>query len=418
VRRVAGTADVESPLGLGAADPDRSERPDRRCFSDLSNSPTQKAVMQPLSGIRILDFSTLLPGPMATLLLAEAGAEVIKIERPGRGDEMRSYQPKLGDDSINFAMLNRGKRSVAIDLKAPGAVERLRPLIEQADVVVEQFRPGVMDRLGLGYEALSAINPGIIYCAITGWGQTGPKADVAAHDLNYVAESGMLSLAAGADGAPVVPAALVADIAGGTYPAVFNILLALRQRDRTGKGCKLDVAMADSLFVFLYWAMGNGLAAGVWPKPGGDLVSGGSPRYNVYRTADDRFLAAAPLEQKFWETFTELIGLDAKYRDDSRDVAATHAEVARIVASRDAAHWDRVFAGKDVCCSIMRTMQEALADPHFAARGIFGRTLLAGGKRMPALPVPVADAFRGDAMEAGYPALGEGNAILDAGKKA
>ena len=139
---------------------------------------------RPLHGIHVLDFSTLLPGPLATLLLAEAGAEVIKIERPGRGDEMRSYTPKFGADSVNFALLNRGKRSVAIDLKESGAVARLRPLVEITDVVVEQFRPGVMDRLGLGYEALRAINRGIIYCAITGYGQTGPKADIAAHDLN------------------------------------------------------------------------------------------------------------------------------------------------------------------------------------------------------------------------------------------
>jgi crotonobetainyl-CoA:carnitine CoA-transferase CaiB-like acyl-CoA transferase len=143
---------------------------------------------QPLAGVRVLDFSTLLPGPMATLLLAEAGAEVIKIERPGRGDEMRAYTPKLGPDSVNFALLNRGKRSLAIDLKAPGAVARLKPLIESADVVIEQFRPGVMDRLGLGYDAMRTINPRIIYCAITGYGQSGARADVAAHDLNYVSE--------------------------------------------------------------------------------------------------------------------------------------------------------------------------------------------------------------------------------------
>ena len=203
---------------------------------------------QPLAGVRVLDFSTLLPGPMATLLLAEAGAEVIKIERPGRGDEMRSYVPKFGTDSINFALLNRGKRSLAIDLKAPDAVARLRPLIESADVVVEQFRPGVMDRLGLGYDAMRALNPRIVYCAITGYGQYGPRADVAAHDLNYVSDSGMLALTAGADGAPVLPPALIADIAGGTYPAVLNILLALRERDQTGLGRKLDVAMADNLF--------------------------------------------------------------------------------------------------------------------------------------------------------------------------
>lgn len=363
--------------------------------------------MQPLAGVRVLDFSTLLPGPLATLLLAEAGAEVIKIERPGRGDEMRSYVPKFGPDSVNFAMLNRGKRSLAIDLKAPRAVERLRPLIESADIVVEQFRPGVMDRLGLGYEALKTINPRIVYCAITGWGQTGPKADTAAHDLNYVAEAGMLGLAAGSDGAPVVPAALVADIAGGTYPAVINILLALRERDRTGVGCKLDVAMADNLFSFLYWAIGNGIASNQWPAPGGDLVTGGSPRYNVYRTADGRYLAAAPLEQKFWETFCTLIELDAAYRQDAGQEQAVRAEVARIVASRDAAHWQRTFAGHDVCCSIVATMQEALADPHFAARNVFARTLSVDGRSIPALPVPVADRFRGNVVDAGYPRLGE-----------
>src|SRR6059058_6089906 len=172
--------------------------------------------MQPLNGIRVLDFSTLLPGPLATLILTEAGAEVIKIERPGRGDEMRSYSPKFGSDSVNFALLNRGKRSVAIDLKARGALDALRPLIESADIVVEQFRPGVMDRLGLGYEALKALNPRIVYCAITGYGQHGPRANVAAHDLNYIAETGLLTLSAGSDGAPILPPALIADIGGGT----------------------------------------------------------------------------------------------------------------------------------------------------------------------------------------------------------
>ncbi len=367
----------------------------------------------PLAGIRVLDFSTLLPGPLATLLLAEAGAEVIKIERPGRGDEMRSYVPKLGDDSVNFALLNRGKRSIALDLKAPGVLDRLRPLIARTDVVVEQFRPGVMDRLGLGYEALKAINRRIVYCAITGWGQEGPKAGIAAHDLNYVAETGMLALAAGNDGAPVVPPALVADIAGGTYPAVINILLALRERDRTGEGCKLDIAMADNVFTFLYWALGNGLAAGQWPRPGAELVTGGSPRYHVYRTADGQYLAAAPLEQKFWETFCELIGLDARWREDGGQEAASQVEVARRIAAHDAAHWERVFVGKDVCCSIVRSVEEAVRDPHFAARGLFARTLRQGENAIPALPVPIDPRFRGADDDAGYPPLGEANGMLD-----
>ena len=157
-----------------------------------------------------------------------------------------------------------------------------------------------MDRLGLGYEALRTVNPGLVYCSISGYGQSGSRAGVAGHDLNYVAETGLLSLASSADGTPVVPAALVADIGGGTYPAVVNILLALLRRERTGEGAFLDIALADNVFPFLYWAIGNGLAAGQWPSPGGDLVTGGSPRYNVYRTTDGQFVAAAPLEDRFW----------------------------------------------------------------------------------------------------------------------
>ena len=365
--------------------------------------------MQPLKDIRVLDFSTLLPGPLASLVLAEAGAEVIKIERPGRGDEMRSYVPKFGTDSVNFALLNRGKRSVAIDLKAPGAIDKLRPLLDSADVVLEQFRPGVMERLGLGYEQLRQVNPRIVYCAITGYGQHGPRADVAAHDLNYVAESGMLALTAGADGAPVLPSALVADIAGGTYPAVINILLALRERDRTGVGCKLDIAMADNVFTLMYWAIGNGLASGAWPRPGGDLVTGGSPRYNLYRTRDGGFLAAAPLEQKFWENFCALLEVPEALRDDERDPSATRDAVAQRVSARTAEELRALFEGHDVCCTIMTDLEHALRDPHFAARQVFSRTLAVPGRTITALPVPVADAFRCDERQAGYPKLGEAN---------
>src|SRR5919199_6233508 len=171
--------------------------------------------MQPLKGIRVLDFSTLLPGPLATLILAEAGARVTKIERPGLGDEMRSYTPRFGTDSVNFALLNRGKESVEIDLKSPEAGELLGPLIERADVLVEQFRPGVMERLGLGYDELYKTNPRLIYCSITGYGKEGPRAGVAAHDLNYVSETGLLELTVGPDGAPLLPQALLADLGGG-----------------------------------------------------------------------------------------------------------------------------------------------------------------------------------------------------------
>src|SRR5919199_2120391 len=240
--------------------------------------PAGEAPVRPLEGLFVLDFTTLLPGPMATLLLAEAGADVLKIERPG-GEEMRHYAPRWGRESVNFALLNRGKKSLALDLKEPAARDRLRPLLERADVLVEQFRPGVMARLGLDYESVSDINPRLVYCSITGYGQTGPKRDVAGHDLNYIGDAGLLALSMGDSARPVVPPALIADIAGGGHPAGLHILLTLRERERTGRGRRLDIAMADSLFPFLYWAVGQGLATGTWPGNGDSLVTGGTPRY-------------------------------------------------------------------------------------------------------------------------------------------
>lgn len=367
----------------------------------------------PLQGLRVLDFSTLLPGPLATLILAEAGAEVIKIERPGTGDDMRGYAPKLGPESVNFAVLNRGKKSVVLDLKLPESVERVLALVRTTDVLVEQFRPGVMDRLGLGYERLKALNPRLIYCSITGYGTTGPRAQVAGHDLNYLAETGILNLARGGDGAPTLPFTPIADIAAGSYPAVMNILLALINRAATGLGCQLDIAMADQLFPLGYWALAEGLAAGRWPQPGGALVTGASPRYHIYRTRDGRFLAAAPLEPKFWENFCRLIGLAPELADDARDPAATIAAVAAIVAREDAAHWQARFQGQDVCCAIVASMADAVNDPHFRGRGLFDRRVQAHGQTAPAIPVPVAPPLRAPDIERAAPKLGEHNALLN-----
>lgn len=377
--------------------------------------------MRPLEGLCVLDFTTLLPGPMATLLLAEAGAEVIKVEPPGRGDGMRGYPPHFGRDGVNFALLNRSKRSIALDLKKPGAVRRLTPLIEMAQVLVEQFRPGVMERLGLGWEAVREINPKLIYCSITGYGQSGPQAQTAAHDINYIADAGLLSLAADENGAPVVPPALVADIGGGTLPAVINILLALRRAETTGEGCYLDIAMYDNLFAWQYWALGKLEVTGQAPAPGGERLSGGTPRYQIYRTADGRHLAAGPLEQKFWERFCELIELPKPLRDDSADQQATIRAVAEIIGGREAAHWTGRFAGEDVCCNLVRTLEEALKSPHFTARDLCAAKLSATeddeGRSIAALPVPLAPALRAAPDSQGYPALGEANGMLEPEKK-
>lgn len=365
----------------------------------------QSTAALPLAGIRVLDFSNLLPGPLASLLLAEAGAEVVKVERPGTGDEMRGYEPAWAGASGNFALLNRGKTSLCADLKDDGDRAHVRELARSADVVIEQFRPGVMTRLGLDYETLRTDNPGLVYCSITGYGQTGERAMKAGHDLNYVAETGILGLTRAEDGAPVLPQVLAADIGAGAYPAVVNILLALQQRARTGRGCHIDVAMCDNLFTFAYWGMSAGLAGGRWPRPGGELTTGGSPRYRIYRTADGEYLAAAPIEERFWQVFCDGIGLAGADRDDRGDPASTIRKVAERIGARTAAEWRERFAGADACVSVVESLQRAFADPAFAGRGLFDRVVTASGVAMPALPVPVADCLRDARAERPFPDL-------------
>lgn len=360
--------------------------------------------MQPLKGIKVLDFSTLLPGPMCTLLLADAGADVIKIERPS-GDDMRDYEPKTGPDSVNFCLLNRGKKSIVADLKDSVVRKKIENLIAEADVIVEQFRPGVMDRLGLGYEAAKAINSRIVYCSITGFGQYGPYAQVAAHDLNYQARTGMVGLGGDKVGTPFVPPVLIADLAAGAYPAVMNILLGLRSRDQSGTGCHLDVSMSDNLFPLMYWGLGAGWAAGQWPKAGSELVTGGSPRYQIYQTSDDKYLAAAPLENKFWNNFLTILGaLELEHIDNP---ALVKASIAKIIAQHPAAYWMAKFEGQDTCVTEVIGLEQAVSDTHFQARGVFSRRLnTPSGQYMPALPTPISAVFLSTDLGNSSPALG------------
>ncbi|HHI81655.1 MAG TPA: CoA transferase, partial [Rhizobiales bacterium] len=307
---------------------------------------------QPLTGIKVIDFSTLLPGPLAGLVLAEAGADVLKVERPG-GEEMRHYKPAWqGGGSVNFALLNRGKDSLAVDLKNKKSRAQLEPLLAEADIIIEQFRPGVMARLGLDHDSVKKINPDIIYCSITGYGQTGPKAMAAGHDLNYIGDTGLLALGHGDAKRPHVPPVLAADIAGGTYPAVVNILLALINRDRTGKGAHLDIAMTDNLFMLMSWAYGEGLATGNWPRSGDSLLTGGSPRYQLYPARDGKLLAAAPLEEKFWQTFCDVIDLEAALRKPDAPRHEVIEAVRAIIAQRPSDEWQALFDAADCCCSI------------------------------------------------------------------
>ncbi|HLH88552.1 MAG TPA: CaiB/BaiF CoA-transferase family protein [Xanthobacteraceae bacterium] len=362
---------------------------------------------QPLSGVLVLDFTTLLPGPLATLILAEAGAEVIKIERPG-GEDMRRRPPPMGDTSAAFVLLNRGKHGLVVDLKSAEGHETLTPLLRCADVVVEQFRPGVMDRLGLGYEAVRQLNPGIIYCSISGYGQSGPRAGEAGHDLNYISATGLLALNPGAPEHPTVPPALVADIGGGTFPAVMNILLALRQREQTGEGCHLDIAMADAMFTFAWQALAIGQATGRYPGPREAWTAGGSPRYALYPTRDGALVACAALEQKFWLDFCAAIGLAPALIDEGVDPPATRAGIAAIIAGRTASEWRPILAKADCCATIVASLEEAMRDPHFVERGLFTHEAASSeGRVIAALPLPIAPAFRDGTVRKASPALGE-----------
>lgn len=307
--------------------------------------------LQPLKGLRVLDFSNYLPGPLTTLMLAEAGAEILKIEPPS-GDPMRQLKVGTDDGDSLFNMLNRGKRSLCVDLKSKSGKAFIQNQITHTDILVEQYRPGVMERLGFDYSTVKKVRDDIIYCSISGYGQSGSKARKAGHDLNYQTEAGLVSLVTKDELQPVLPSALFADIAGGSYPALLNILLAVLHRDRTGEGACLDIAMAENLSAFLFWTF-PGLKNDVLPKAGDELFTGGSPRYQFYQAADNQWLALAPLEEPFWQRFCDLIELEDEFRGAAVESRVCIARVSYLIAKQTASHWMELFAGEDVCCSLV-----------------------------------------------------------------
>ena len=363
-----------------------------------------------LEGIKVIDFSTLLPGPLASLFLSETGAEVIKIEKPGVGDEIRLSNPQWGEQSVSFSLLNRGKKSLSLDLKDPKNLKILIPILKEADIIIEQFRPGVMKRLGLDYESIKKINQDIIYVSITGYGQYGPKSMVAGHDLNYIGNAGLLGISMGRENDTVVPPALVADIAGGSYPAVINILLALRKRDLNKEGSYIDLSMTENLFPFMFWGLGSGFAHNKWPGNSDGVLSGGSPRYNIYKTSDGSYVAAAPLEDRFWNKFCEAIELPKKFIKMQNDQEKVIQEIRKIIGQKEKNYWLDVFNKADCCCSIVKSIEEAINDNHFKVRKIFENKIINNlGEEIPALPIPVDMQFRKDQKRASAPNLGDIN---------
>jgi crotonobetainyl-CoA:carnitine CoA-transferase CaiB-like acyl-CoA transferase len=361
----------------------------------------------PLSGIKVLDLSTLLPGPLATLMLAEAGADVVKLERPGQGDEMRTYVPKLGEASANYAVLNRGKRAYAVDFKDGAQRDRVLALAAEADVVIEQFRPGVADRLGLGYDQVRAVNPDVVYCSITGYGPTGPHAARAGHDLNYLAESGLLGVVTDQSGSPGLPLSVLADIAGGSYPTVVNVLLALRRRDLTGAGVHLQVSMTHNLQVLAYGYIATHQGGGGWPTPGAELLTGGSPRYHVYPTADGRHVACAALEQRFWDRLVKVVELDGQFHDDQGQEQAVIAALTDRFAAETAQHWRSVLDGEDVCTVVVATWDEAVTAGLVQVDAPERVSVPDGSDSFATLPSPIAPTLRHGPGSRPYPALAE-----------
>jgi len=344
--------------------------------------------MRPLDGIRVLDLSRLIPGPFATLVLADLGARVDKVEDAGAGDYLRHFPPSMAGAGVGYHLLNRDKRSAVIDLKVPEARAAFLKLVVHYDVLVEQFRPGVMERLGLSHETLLAHHPRLVVCAITGYGQDGPLAKRAGHDLNFLARSGLLGAQGPSDAAPQVPGFQLADV-GGAMWAVIAILAALRRRDATGVGGVCDVAMSEGALGFATLSLAAGLA-GVPSERGADLLTGGLAPYGTYLAKDGTPIALAALEPKFWAAFCAGTGIecDADALVPGPHQAGLRERLSSVFASRSRAEWAAFGEAHDCCLDPVLTPAELGSDAHLRARGAVFE-LDVGGEKVPQFRTPV-----------------------------
>lgn len=325
----------------------------------------------PLEGVRVLDLTRLLPGNYCTLLLADLGADVVKIEEPGRGDYIRLAPPLVAGQGAAHRALNRGKRSVALDLKDPQGAEVLLRLVEDADALVESFRPGVLDRLGAGWEACSQRNPRLVYCALTGYGQDGPYRDRVGHDINYIGYAGILGATGAPGGPPVLPAVQMGDLGGG-MSAALGLVASLGQAAREGRGRVVDVSMLDASFSWAAILSSWYLATGENPVAGAMPLTGGLACYRPYRCADGRFVVVGALEPRFWRAVCEAVGtedlIDAHLDPERQDEVAGRLGEAFGSGTRD--EWVERFAGLEACVGPVNDVAEALSDPQVRHRGM------------------------------------------------
>jgi alpha-methylacyl-CoA racemase len=324
----------------------------------------------PLRGIRVLDLSRLLPGAMCSLILAELGAEVVKLEDTGGGDYLRLIPPQREGIGGAFYALNRGKRSIAVDLKRPAGRELLLRLVSGYEVVIESFRPGVLDRLGLSYTALSAVNSRLVVCSITGYGQTGPLRDRAGHDIDFLAVSGALAAGGEAKGQPALPGVQLADLAGGALWAAIRVLAALHG----GEGAHLDVSMTEGAMSFLLPWLGDAAFGGGALRRGEGRLNGGVAAYGCYRAADGGYLAVGALEPKFWSDLCRVLGVSSPPTDIVASPERQHelrVELERTIGGATRDEWSARLGAADACSEPVLEMEELASHPQHLARGMF-----------------------------------------------
>jgi alpha-methylacyl-CoA racemase len=366
----------------------------------------------PLAGVRVLDLSRLLPGGFCSLMLADFGAEVLKVEDTGMGDYVRWATPhyegaEQSARSALFLALNRGKRSVRLNLREQQGREVLLRLVREYDALLESFRPGVLDRLGVGYERLREENPGLVYCAISGYGQDGPLRDRAGHDMNYLALVGLLGLTGEPGGPPVQSAGQIADVGGGALMAAFGILAALRERDRSGEGQLVDVSMADGAMSWLALVAARYLCDGTVPERGLLELAGGIVCYRPYACRDGHVTLGA-LEPKFWQAWCHGVGReDLIERQFDPPGSDTHAEVERIFATRTRAEWEAFAAEHDCCLEPVLALDEALDSELARAREMVVDVEQPGAGTVRLLGVPVKLGRTPGAPAGPGPGLGE-----------
>jgi crotonobetainyl-CoA:carnitine CoA-transferase CaiB-like acyl-CoA transferase len=367
--------------------------------------------MSAFAGVRMLDLSRLLPGPYCSLLFADLGADVIKVEEPGLGDYARGTPPHWGRSGLGayFLLLNRNKKSVALNLKTEGGKEVFRRLVRTADVVLESFRPGVMDRLGLGWAALSALNPRLVYCAITGYGQDGPYRDLVGHDINYMGYAGALSVTGPRHGGPLMPGIQAADLGGGALLAAFAIAAALHHRAESGRGQFIDAAMTDGVVSWMAPYLGPFFATGRVATRGEERLNGGWICYQAFEAADGGWVTLGALEPKFWANFCRLVGRDdlvpLQYAEGpAREKAET--ELRALFRTRPRDEWVRLLHSEDVCAGPVLAMDEVVRDPQLRARGLFQEVAHPTLGPIPQVAFPVKLSATPARMETAPPALG------------